>query len=287
MPVPEPKPTKADFTDIYTEPDPRAYYRTLGALDYQITANAAPYAERVLEAAPRDGTERTVLDVCCSYGVNAALLRGASHEALIENYFDPALDDLEPRAVLRHDQQGLGEHTRTGRVVRGLDISEPAIEYATAAGLLSDGWAEDLEQHDPSPGLADGIRDTGLVLSTGAVGYVTDRTYRRILGALDRPDDVWLLSCVLRMYSFDSIAAACAERGLVTEQLPGVLLRQRRFADQSEADAAVKSVRDRGFDTTGAEDEGWYLAEVFLTRPRAAVEALPAEELFEGLIRAA
>ncbi len=286
MPVPDLDPTKADFTDIYTESDPRSYYRTLAALDYQITANAAPYAERVLKAAPRDGVERTVLDVCCSYGVNAALLRGSTHEELIENYLDPGLDNLEPQGVLRHDQQGFGGRASSGRTVRGLDISEPAIDYATAAGLLSDGWAEDLEQHDPSPGLVEGIRDTGLVLSTGAVGYVTDRTYRRILGALDRPDDVWLLSCVLRMYSFDSIAEACAEHELLTEKLPGVLLRQRRFADRSEADAAVKAVRDRGFDTTGAEDDGWYLAEVFLTRPRTAVEALSAERLFEDLIPA-
>ena len=33
---------KADFDDIYTAPDPRAYFRTLAPLRYQVPAHAAP-----------------------------------------------------------------------------------------------------------------------------------------------------------------------------------------------------------------------------------------------------
>src|ERR1039458_2541280 len=66
---------KADFTRIYNQPDPRAYFRTLNDLEYQVPQQALPIFEAVLAAAVRGGRPRTVLDVCCSYGINAALLR--------------------------------------------------------------------------------------------------------------------------------------------------------------------------------------------------------------------
>ena len=33
--------SKADFGDVYNQPDPRSYYRTLGMLDYEIPAHGA------------------------------------------------------------------------------------------------------------------------------------------------------------------------------------------------------------------------------------------------------
>ena len=65
---------KADFTHIYTQPDPRAYYRTLGALDYEIPQHGRGVFDVVLDELRASNEAPVVLDVCCSYGINAALL---------------------------------------------------------------------------------------------------------------------------------------------------------------------------------------------------------------------
>src|ERR1019366_4640724 len=44
---------KADFTRIYNQPDPRAYFRTLNDLEYQVPQQALPIFEAVLAAAVR------------------------------------------------------------------------------------------------------------------------------------------------------------------------------------------------------------------------------------------
>src|SRR3546814_7020588 len=71
--------SKADFSAIYVQPDPRAYFRTLGALGYVIPHLARPVFDQLIEARQRakGGGPITVLDLGCSYGVNAALMKYA------------------------------------------------------------------------------------------------------------------------------------------------------------------------------------------------------------------
>ncbi len=256
--------SKSDFSDIYERPDPRAYFGTLMPLDYQITQQALPVVESVLaEAGPR-----TVLDVCCSYGINASLLRCAVDlaEVGVRNT-DPARAALAPEDVIAEDTDFYSGRLRhPERTVLGLDLSAPAIEYGTRTGLHADGWAEDLESADPSPALATGLRDVGLVVCTGGVGYIGRPTFERIVGAVDDPGDLWLAVFVLRVFDYDEIAESLAGYGLVTEQLPGTFP-QRRFADRAEFDAAVHDVRRRGLDPAGKEADGWYHASCYLTRP--------------------
>src|SRR5690606_24301522 len=67
---------KAVFDDIYTMNDPRSYYSVLGALDYMIPDVAEPVIRQLLDArAGLHGHENVVLDIGCSYGINAAIHR--------------------------------------------------------------------------------------------------------------------------------------------------------------------------------------------------------------------
>lgn len=276
---------KADFTALYTGADPRGYYRGLAPLAYQIPARAAPAVERVLAASAVGGRERTVLDLCCSYGVNAALLRREpDFDALVSHYCDPGADGLDPAALAARDRDALGRAHHERRVL-GLDVSAAAVAYAVEADLLSEGWAADLEQEpaDDARSLGDALGDVGLVLCTGGVGYVTERTYGRVLEALDRPEDVWLLTFVLRAYAFDAIAEVAAGYGLLTERVPGPGLRQRRFVDDAEAREATAAVRAQGLDPAGVEDTGWYHACCFVTRPAAAAQETDLADLMAGV----
>ena len=282
---------KAQFDDIYDQPDPRAYYRTLGALNYEIPQRALPVLQALLAALPglqQPGPSR-VLDVCCSYGINAALLRyGLTMDELYQRYTDPRIDNLSTEELVRSDREWLADRGRPAAPrVTGLDAAQNPITYARRAGLLDDGWAEDLEAADPSPVLANELADVDLVVVTGGVGYVTERTFGRLVAG--RPDGSvpWVAALVLRIYPFDEIAATLSTSGLVTERLVGATFPQRRFADEREHAAAVEGVLARGLDPAGLEADGRFHAELFVARPAADVARQPLADLLGSVVLSA
>jgi hypothetical protein len=259
--------SKADFTGIYTAPDPRPYFAALAPLGYQVPEHATPLVRAEVDAPGRDTRARTVLDLCCSYGINAALLRTSVQLAeLGARYTGPALAPLSPDALAAADAAFFRAHEERPDVrVLGLDASAPAVGYATAARLLDRGFAEDLEREDPSPELAAALPTVGTVVCTGGVGYIGPTTFTRLLTHL--PSDVRLVVYVLRVFAYDDIEAVLAGHGLVTRRLPGTV-RQRRFVDATEQAAAVADVRARGLDPAGTESAGWFHADCFVSRPQ-------------------
>lgn len=275
---------KAEFGDVYNRSDPRAYFQALEPLEYQIPQHARRLFSTLL-AARRDKSPSSqpssLLDVCCSYGVNAALLRtDLTLQDLYARYGDPALAGLAPSELVAADRDFYAARTPpTAPRVVGLDVADRAVGYACDVGLLDAGWAENLEAGAPSAELADGVADAGMVTITGGVGYVTELTFDRLLSVFPASRKPWVAAFVLRMYPYDRIAQALAAHGLVTEQLTGTTFLQRRFASTEERDAAVRSVRERGVDTQGKEETGWYHCDFFLSRPQAETERQPLREL--------
>ena len=259
---------KADFTQLYDRPDPRDYLHTMSALDYRIPQLAVPTFDAVIA---HTGAS-TILDVCCSYGINASQLRFQPDlDTLAARYTRTELATIHTDALIARDRAYFAAHPRGNQLqVLGLDISAPAIGYAIRAGLLTAGWAENLETSDPSPSLCSGLRNVELIISTGGVGYVGKSTFNRLLDSLAHPDRLWAAIYVLRMFDYTEIADTFAQYDLVTEQLPNRRLRQRRFVDRAEHEAANHDVRLRGLDPIGWESEGWYYADCYLTRPQSA-----------------
>lgn len=276
---------KAGFDDIYDNPDPRAYFRTLGALDYEIPQLAQPAVQSVMSTL-RDGAGQAsaplrVLDVCCSYGVNAALLRtDVTLAQLYDRYSSAAVAGLTPTEMAEHDRAFYAGRRTAPTWVAGLDVAQNAVDYACRVGLLDRGWAEDLEAADPSPGLADELARVDLIITTGGVGYITERTFDRLVHRRDRGP--WVLAMVLRIFPYDDIAATLGRHGLRTEKLEGVTFPQRRFASAQEQDAALRDVVAQGLDPTGLEADGRYHAELYLSRPDDDVGRLPLHEVLPG-----
>ncbi len=276
---------KADFDDIYDMPDPRGYYRTLGELDYEVPDRAQPVLRSLLAARrqldpDRDEPQR-VFDVCCSYGINAALLRYELTFADVQRHY-AGLDGLSVPELRDADGSFYADRARREPVrVAGLDIAQQAIAYGSAIGLLDTGFAEDLENDEPSAGCSAELSRVDLIATTGGVGYVTDRTFDRLLRpAADRAGEPpWVAALVLRMFPYDDIATTLAGHGLVTERLDGVTFPQRRFADADEQIAAVRAVGARGLATSGLEDDGGYHADLFVSRPPSEVARQPLKAL--------
>ncbi|MGH3367937.1 MAG: hypothetical protein ACRDOY_12125 [Nocardioidaceae bacterium] len=263
---------KAGFGHVYNRPDPRRYFQTLGALDYEIPQHAHATFAALLEAR-RDTSPSTeaesVLDICCSYGINAALLRcDLTLADLFRRYDDPALAELTPEELATVDRDFFAHHCRTAAPrVLGLDAAERAVAYGCDVGLLDAGWAENLEDAEPSPELLRTVDNVGLITITGGVGYITERTFDRLLQNLPLDRMPWVAAFVLRMYPYDRIADTLAQHGLVTERLEGTTFRQRRFASAQERTAALAQTRSQGIDTCGKEDTGWYHCDLFVSRP--------------------
>ncbi|MFF3223833.1 class I SAM-dependent methyltransferase [Nocardia suismassiliense] len=257
---------KASFDDIYDRPDPRDYYARMSDLDYRIPELAKPVFQqqiRELRASARVATP-TVLDLGCSYGVNAALLRfDTTMRELAEHYRTAAGDRA---TLIARDRATLG--TRTGLTdVRflGMDASAPALAYAQESGLLHDTVHADLESGEPTDEQREVLATADLIISTGCVGYVTEKTLARVATAHPRRRP-WMAHFVLRMFDFAPIAAELAALGYRTEQAPG-LFQQRRFASATEQTQVLNTLSAKGIDTTDRETDGWLYAGLYLSRP--------------------
>ena len=249
---------KAQLDYLYTEPDPRTYFQALRKLDYQIPQLAKPrFAQLIAELrSKRDPV--TVLDIGCSYGINAALLR-----------CDLTMDDMYERYSTAASHDGLVEADRSlgktdGVRFIGLDVSRPALEYAQAAGFIDVAVCADLEVADPTPEARASLAPTDLAVSTGCVGYITERTIERIVRASDRPP--WMAHFVLRMYPFDAIASCLSSWGYDTIRV-GPVFRQRRFASSDEQVQVMDTLSSLGLDPSGLEADGWLYAQLFISRP--------------------
>lgn len=268
---------KQTFDDAYDAPDPRRYFRTLRRLDYRIPQHAEPIFSRLVEARRhRAGRGVTVTDLCCSYGINAALLKhDLTLDDLYRRYSSHDLDALSSGELAERDAAFYARRRRphAPRVV-GLDVAGSAVAYARRAGILDDGWSENLEEADPSASLAAGVRDTDLVTVTGGVGYIGVRTFSAVLSAVRTPDP-WVAAFVLRWVDVDPIVQELARHGLETERLTARTFPQRRFADPAERDYVLATLADLGVDPAGKEAEGSHHTDFYLARPKDEVASTP------------
>lgn len=266
---------KVTLDHIYNHPDPREYFRTLRQLDYCVPQQAKPYFAKLIEEyCEKQGVPvPKVLDIGCSYGINAALLKyDVTMDALYARYCDEHLGDPgsraeeTPQALLARDRKLAQAHQPVRPLrVTGLDTSGSALAYALEAGFLDDVVHADLERTDPTDRQQEQFAGTDLVISTGCIGYVTERTLTRIVRSMGghRP---WMAHFVLRMFPFDPVERALAELGYSTARVDGVF-RQRRFASEQEQARMLETMRQAGVDPEGLEAEGWLYAQLYVSRP--------------------
>lgn len=276
--------TKASFDHVYDLPDPRGYFEALGALDYRAPEHGRRLFPSLLDALPADGPQG-VLDVCCSYGVNAALLR---HDLILDDlyahYGSPGQARLSTEELLDADRAFYAEHRKTRPPgIVGADSAGSAVRYALRAGLLDAGFGEDLEEAEPSDDFQNAVGNVGLVTVTGGVGYVWERTFDRVVGTVTRASGraPWVATLPARIVDYGPLARLFSRYGLVTEKLPARTFPQRRFADAAEREHVLATLAGMGVDPSGREEEGWYHADLYLSRPEDEARRAPIEELFE------
>ena len=273
---------KYDFSEIYTDRDPREYFRVLGQLDYIVPHVAQPVFEQLIRARAESQEEPvTVLDLGCSYGLNGALMKYAlRYDALRERYTDPALKTISSDALLEMDRHFFQAWPKNPRVrVIGLDPSQNAVRYGERSGTMDVGLALDLENDDPTPEQAKALEAVDIIVSTGCVGYATSKSFKRLTKLARRGRPAWVASFVLRMFPYAEIEETLATLGLQTEQFESATFVQRRFANFDEMEAAIKAVEERGLDPRGRESDGLFHADLFISRPPDEIARRPIQKL--------
>ncbi|TGS08937.1 MAG: hypothetical protein E5W56_00165 [Mesorhizobium sp.] len=259
---------KHDFTAAYNRRWPHAYFRAHLALDYVISDRAKPVFERIFAEyrRVRNKTSLKIIDVGCSYGINAALLRtDLDLDDLYAAYLKSGgslsgRQELEHRAFFR--DRGLRDDIQ----FVGVDPSFRAVRYAQTLGLLEVGVTADLETRDLSVKERCALEDADILISTGCVGYATERTFARVYdaSATSRP---WVVAFVMHPFSYDDIAAALRGFGLETKHLDQFRQRQRRFSTLVERRAILKAMSKLGMEDRLERTTGYIYASCYVSAP--------------------
>lgn len=273
---------KADFSTIYVQPDPRAYFRTLGALGYVIPHLARPVFDQLIEARQRaKGGPITVLDLGCSYGVNAALMKySVSYDQLTERYDALSFMPLGSDDIRNLDRNYFAAWPKRRDIrVIGLDVSREAVSYAEACGVLDVGIVADLEREEIPEWAVAELAKVDLIVSTGCVGYITNRSFEKLAVGTANGDAPWVASFVLRMFDYADIARTLKRQGLTTEKFEGATFVQRRFRDEEEMRGTLEALSARGLSAAAKEADGLFHAELFCSRPKAETLAHPLNRM--------
>lgn len=271
---------KASFEHIYDLQDPKKYYKTLGDLGYRAPEHGQRLFSALIEKRHNANGQANVVDLCCSYGINGALLKyDVVLDDLYERYSSEELplsgDDLAEADAAYYASRKREDAPR----VVGVDTAGNAVSYALKAGLLDAGAGEDLENEQPSETLRREVSGADLFTVTGGIGYISERTFDRLLDCVDEGRDPWVAVLALRWVSYDRISKVLGAYGLVTEKLEGHTFKQRRFADAAEREYVCRELGRMGIDIEGKESEGSYHANFYLSRPHEQVSEASVEEL--------
>lgn len=274
---------KANMDHIYDQTDPRAYFAELKRLEYAIPDTAKPIFEKLIlhMQKGKDHTIR-VLDLGCSYGVNAAILKhDISMQKLYDHWGEGRMENATSKEVASYDRQFFADlNESSGIEVIGLDQAKNAVAFGEEIGLLDEGIAANLENSPLSALETEKLASVDLVTSTGCIGYLTEKSFDCLLPAVTEGRSPWIANFVLRAFPFNQIEESLSQWGYVTEKLENRMYFQRRFESASEKEQMLGKLCDQGVDPTGLEDEGNLIAEFYLSRPEKDVADFPLEALF-------
>jgi len=278
-----PNAAKATFDEVYNAPTPEAYFTEMNRLGYEIGEQALPYFDAAARLLQRQlGPESSVqaLDLGCSYGVGGALLNHDVSFGELARFFRE-VDTANYDSCVQATREWLADRRSADLQVSylGLDSAGGAVRFARDAGLIDGGIARNLEEEPRlAPAEAKLVRDCNLLTSTGAIGYVGDRTLSVLLNDLGRsaPDEAGPYSVVtiLRMFDPAPIAETVERFGFQFAQVPEVRLRQRRFETEEEQARTLQLLEQRGLNTDGWEADGFLYADLFAAAPAAELPAL-------------
>jgi len=264
---------KTSFDDVYTAPTPHNYIQMMARHGYEIGEQARPYcvaAAELLHEQNKDSGPVYMLDIGCSYGTGSAFVKyGCSFDEMVAFFSTRAPEDFHEACEAVDAWLNVTPDPNNVRCI-GLDSSAPAIHFAKEAGMIDYGIARNFEDPDvkPTEEQCSWLRKCNLLISTGSIGYITDRTMNEVLKHAGKSHENEFgpiaVTTILRMFESESIRNSFEKHGFRYEKVPGIMLSQRRFTDKDEQQGVLDILHDKNIDTRGWEEEGRLFAELFI-----------------------
>lgn len=273
---------KIGLNQVYKERDPRSYFKVSGQLGYILPELAAPVLFQLVGQLMRQkGRPVTILDIGCSYGVLAAIMRyGLSMKQLRDRYAAGSIWALSSDHLVSYDANYFAGWPCCNYVrFIGLGCSAAAIAYALRVGLIEEGLVVDLETDAPNKRARSAISRVDLIVSIGAIRYISEKTFVELLKPFASSDAPWIASFVPRMIDYTNIATIISQHDLTTERLDSVTFAQHRFRDSAELQNVIQLIQARGIDPAGKEADGVCHAELFVSRPSSDISAAALQDI--------
>ena len=260
-------------------------FRELQPLDYRAPQSALPIFQSCIRAlqALRRQQPLTILDLCCGYGTNTALI---NHQITLDElyaYYTNVKRSALPLVQRLAADQDFFKSLKISlpHHIIGIDVARNALAYARITSLMAHSYAINLEYNaEPiNDSLAQVLRSVDLIIVTGGLSYIGAKSFRRLLEKTPKEQRPWVVCLPLRISDFKPLITAFNRFGLRTEQLKSHTLRQRKFYDQAEQSRVITHLRDLQLDPTGKEADGYLHTDVYLSRPSTDVVRMPVQQL--------
>ena len=260
---------KSNFSNTYNRPTPETYYRALHSLDYKTPELARPFIRRCLDMIRKTRRDRPVrvIDLCCGYGVNAALL---NHDVDMDDLYDRytvwPVPDLLPKAMIEGDRRLFAIRRRSPpeAEVIGVDVAANALTYAREAGLLAEALPLNLERDDPDARARALFGGADMITVTGGLSYIGKATFERVLDCFPTNHRPWIVWFPLRHVNVDSVTETLQRFGLKTRRMG--TLPHRRMTDAGERKLVLHQLKEAGLDPND-EKVGYLHANCMISRP--------------------
>ncbi|MDF5723484.1 MAG: hypothetical protein PUP91_24050 [Rhizonema sp. PD37] len=262
---------KLDLNHVYNLQDPQLYYQLITQYKYDLPERAKSYFMKVINAY-RDYESvysLKILDIGCSYGINAALLKfDKSMTELYQYYTNPLR--LQQAELSRRNLDHTWFHESNvdeGLQFIGLDSAEQAVNYAVESQLIQSGIPTNLEKLPLlKEDYANHLQDINLLISTGCIGYITEVTFDKILTPVRNLSQLWGAVFILKMFDISEIKKTLGKYNLILVETD-VTVKQRKFSSLEEKKSIIDLIEQQGLNAEAEKESDNLFAQLFLIFP--------------------
>lgn len=276
---------KSDFDSIYNRDDPRAYFRTLAPLKYSAPAHGTPIFRNCADqiADLREKPQIDVLDLCCGYGINGALLKhDIDLKDIYSRYASKDSAALSPADLVEADKQFFAEvEAERGPIdeIIGIDVAENAVRYAKAVGFIDEGAAINLEEKDLPAPIAAQAEHCDLVTVTGGMGYISSETFEKVLDCTETDELPWVVSFPLCSVPIDEFVETFEQYDLTVETWDDFTFPQRLYSSETERTRMEAAITAAGHVAPEEFDENFVPSRLLMARPDDEARKVPMADL--------
>jgi len=274
---------KAAFDDIYDQPTPVAYFSALRPLEYMAPGRVQPLVRRCIDALRRlrDLETVNVLDLCSGYGVNGALLKHRVTLRDLYQRFASRPDRIAGVERIAADALWFRRQRRGDADVRVIaqDVACNALQYSKRVGLADAVVPVNLESEEPTPEQEALMRDAHLIIVTGGMSYIGEKTFERLLALMH--DNPWALYFPLRHTDTSDVDELFEGAGYVVEAAKRTI-DHRRYRSEQERRAIHSRILAEATPHDPPPSAKYIEALVKLARPDEELVHPPFEEIAAG-----